>query len=99
MNDLELLDQGYIPNQFNYVIDSEDNIDFSKLIYDDYHTFDYYAKRFKYYKSLPGFEQYIHEIVLKNLDKMPLDELNKIKKQSDEFELDIKINNLNIINE
>jgi len=91
--DLKLLDEGFLPNQFNYTFQEEDNIDETKIVYNDYHTFDYYAKRFKYYKSIPGLEQYIYEIVLKNMDKTPLDEILEKK------ELDLKINNLNLNNE
>ena len=90
--DIKLLEEGYLTNQFDYSIKQDDNIDYTKLIYDDYHHFNYYVKRFKYYHSLPGLEQHIHEIVLKNKDKTPLDEINEKK------ELDIKINNLKINN-
>ena len=83
-----LLENEYIPYVCDYTIKQYDTIDYDKINYCDYHTFDYYKKRFK--KSLPGLDQHILNIVEKNKNKFPLDEINN---------LDIKINTLNISNE
>ena len=82
-----MLENNFIPYACDYSIQKQDNIDYNKINYCDFHSFEFYSKRFKYYESLPGLEKHIWDIVEKNKNKYPIDEL------------DIKINNLNIINE
>lgn len=79
---LKKLDSGILPDEFNYSITNNNNIDISKLQYNAfYRTYDFYASKYPkgMVENLPGFDNYINYVVEKNKDKNPLQEYNEIK--------------------
>lgn len=74
---------GLTPHCFNYTIPTSqeyENVDWSKVDYNEYQSFQYFEKRFlSGYKSIKGFDTVIQnmaDLIIEN-NITPLDEINK----------------------
>jgi hypothetical protein len=75
------LANGIIPEDLLFHIEPEPRLD--ELVIEDmkylafYKDFNYYAKRFPYYQSIPGFDAVIQSIVDKNSQTTPSQEMEE----------------------
>jgi hypothetical protein len=71
-----MIDNNIIPNAFNFTLQEKETIDWDKLTYNDYNSFDNCSKKFtKGWETIPGFDLIIQEIA-DNITS-PLEEMNE----------------------
>ena len=79
------INEGYIPSELIYIVKPLDyeEIDLDKIQYNDFHSFEFYAKRFPNYESIPGMREYIQSIAdqKKENNITPLSEYQNIIKK------------------
>ena len=91
----KLIDNNIIPDAFDFTIREKQSIDWSKLNYNDYNSFDNCAKKFtKGWESIPNFDKIIQQIS-DNITS-PLEEMNerlRISELDNEYKKSIELQN------
>ena len=84
------LHQGILPDELNFAIKREYNVDINKIKYNSfYRSYEFYENKFpKGHSNIPGFDNIIDSIVVKakEKNKTPLQELDELERQIKEIE-------------
>ena len=80
----KMLENDILPNVFNYSL-VDKTIDWDRLTYNDYNSFDFFANKFPNgWDSIPGFDKIIQELA--DNSTSPLEEINeRIKLSNDKL--------------
>jgi len=89
-----LLSQGILPDELNFSIKRECELDLNKLQYNSfYRSYGFYESKFpKGYKNIIGLDKVIEHIVYKSEEKKkpPLQELEELENEIKQMENDLK---------
>ena len=82
-----MLDNDVIPDSLNFTLEPKDNIDWSKLNYEDYKTPEYYASKLPNgWQSIPGFDKVFEDMA--NQATTPLEEMIRRQNESIDKQLE-----------
>lgn len=95
----DLLSQGILPDELNFGIKREYELDLNKLKYNAfYRSYEFYESKFpKGYENIIGFDKIIEHITYKAQEKKksPLQELEELENEIKQIENDLKQENKN----
>ena len=79
----EMMENDILPDVLNFSLEEKSNLDWDKVTYNDYNSFDFFAKKFyNGWQSIKGFDKVIQEIA--DNSTSPLEEMNdRIKLAND----------------
>ena len=92
VKDLELLNNGILPESFNFnlnLLQKPEHIDYNKIQYNAfYKTFEYWSNKFpKGHQSIPGFDKIVHNLAENALTPLQyLNQLNNVEEEEVEIE-------------
>ena len=95
----DLLSQGILPDELNFSIKRECELDLNKLKYNAfYRSYEFYESKFpKGYENIIGFDKIIEHITYKAQEKKktPLQEIEELENEIKQIENDLKQENKN----